>query len=128
MKDVNFGQATTNGCHRWANWCWKTTLVNLLMRFYEITDGQILFDGHDITDLPCHDYGIHLAWYYKILGYSKVLLQKILPRQKEATRDEIIQAPKIAQCDHFIRTLPLSSYDTIISSENGSISQGQQQL
>jgi ATP-binding cassette subfamily B protein len=106
----------------------KTTLVNLLMRFYEINDGKISYDGTDITQITRKNlrsmFGMVLqnTWLFEgsvadNLAYGK----------PDATREEIIQAAKLAKCDHFIRTLP-HGYDTIISSENGSLSQGQQQL
>jgi ATP-binding cassette subfamily B protein len=94
----------------------KTTLVNLLMRFYEINDGT----RKNLRSM----FGMVLqnTWLFEgsvadNLAYGK----------PDATREEIIQAAKLAKCDHFIRTLP-HGYDTIISSENGSLSQGQQQL
>lgn len=106
----------------------KTTLVNLLMRFYEINNGKITYNGTDITQITRKNlrsmFGMVLqnTWLFEgsvadNLAYGK----------PDATRDEIIQAAKLAKCDHFIRTLP-NGYDTIISSENGSLSQGQQQL
>lgn len=106
----------------------KTTLVNLLMRFYEINSGQITYDNIDITELSRKElrsmFGMVLqnTWLFEgsvadNLAYGK----------PDATREDIIQAAKLAKCDHFIRTLP-HGYDTIISSENGALSQGQQQL
>lgn len=106
----------------------KTTLVNLLMRFYEINGGTITYDGQDITGLTRQDlrskFGMVLQNTWLFEG---TVADNIAYGNKQATREEIIQAAQIAQCDHFIRTLP-DGYDTIISSENGSLSQGQQQL
>ncbi|MDT2834508.1 ABC transporter ATP-binding protein [Vagococcus carniphilus] len=106
----------------------KTTLVNLLMRFYEINGGVITYDGQDITGLTRQDlrskFGMVLQNTWLFEG---TVANNIAYGNKQATREEIIQAAQIAQCDHFIRTLP-DGYDTIISSENGSLSQGQQQL
>lgn len=106
----------------------KTTLVNLLMRFYEINGGVITYDGQDITGLTRQDlrskFGMVLQNTWLFEG---TVADNIAYGNKQATREEIIQAAQIAQCDHFIRTLP-NGYDTIISSENGSLSQGQQQL
>ena len=129
MKDVNFSvKPKQTVAIVGPTGAGKTTLVNLLMRFYEINDGQILFDDHDITDLPRqelrHLFGMVLQNTWLFEG---TVAENIAYGKKDATREEIIQAAKIAQCDHFIRTLP-QGYDTIISSENGSISQGQQQL
>ena len=106
----------------------KTTLVNLLMRFYEINQGAITFDGIDITKLSRQNlrnlFGMVLQNTWLFEG---TVADNIAYGKKEASREEIIEAAKIAQCDHFIRTLP-QGYDTIISSENGALSQGQQQL
>lgn len=106
----------------------KTTLVNLLMRFYEINQGAITFDGIDITKLSRQNlrnlFGMVLQNTWLFEG---TVADNIAYGKKDAFREEIIEAAKIAQCDHFIRTLP-QGYDTIISSENGALSQGQQQL
>ncbi|EPI24176.1 ABC transporter ATP-binding protein [Enterococcus faecalis] len=106
----------------------KTTLVNLLMRFYEINQGAITFDEIDITKLSRQNlrnlFGMVLQNTWLFEG---TVADNIAYGKKDASREEIIEAAKIAQCDHFIRTLP-QGYDTIISSENGALSQGQQQL
>ena len=106
----------------------KTTLVNLLMRFYEINQGAITFDGIDITKLSRQNlrnlFGMVLQNTWLFEG---TVADNIAYGKKDASREEIIEAAKIAQCDHFIRTLP-QGYYTIISSENGALSQGQQQL
>lgn len=106
----------------------KTTLVNLLMRFYEINQGAITFDGIDITKLSRQNlrnlFGMVLQNTWLFEG---TVADNIAYGKKDASREEIIEAAKIAQCDHFIRPLP-QGYDTIISSENGALSQGQQQL
>lgn len=106
----------------------KTTLVNLLMRFYEINQGAITFDGIDITKLSRQNlrnlFGMVLQNTWLFEG---TVADNIAYGKKDASREEIIEAAKIAQCDHFIRTLP-QGYDTIISIENGALSQGQQQL
>lgn len=106
----------------------KTTLVNLLMRFYELNKGKIEFDGRDITKLSRGElrrsFGMVLqnTWLFEGTVADNIAYGKM-----DATREQIIEAAEIAQCDHFIRTLP-KGYDTIISSENGTLSQGQQQL
>lgn len=106
----------------------KTTLINLLMRFYELNDGRILIDGIDIKKLPKHELrkmvGMVLqdTWLFK-----GTIADNIAYGKMDASRDEIVQAAKAARCDHFIRTLD-HGYDTVISSEDGSISQGQMQL
>ncbi|MGX7418649.1 ABC transporter ATP-binding protein [Carnobacterium gallinarum] len=106
----------------------KTTLVNLLLRFYEINGGMITFDGHDITNLSRKNlrsmFGMVLQNTWLFEG---TVADNIAYGKRDATREEIIQAAKVAQCDHFIRTLP-NGYESIISSEGGLLSQGQQQL
>ena len=98
------------------------------MRFYEINQGAITFDGIDITKLSRQNlrnlFGMVLQNTWLFEG---TVADNIAYGKKDASREEIIEAAKIAQCDHFIRTLP-QGYDTIISSENGALSQGQQQL
>ncbi|WP_443659898.1 ABC transporter ATP-binding protein [Clostridium algidicarnis] len=106
----------------------KTTIVNLLMRFYEIDEGKITMDGIDIRDLKRGDlrniFGMVLqdTWLFNgtirdNIGYGRL----------GATEDEIILAAKAAHADHFIRTLP-EGYDTILNEEASNISQGQKQL
>ena len=106
----------------------KTTLVNLLMRFYEIDNGKILFDGKSTAQMTRQHlrslFGMVLqdTWLFK-----GTVADNIAYGRKDASRDEIVAAAKLAQCDSFIRTLP-NGYDTIISSEQSVLSQGQQQL
>ena len=106
----------------------KTTLVNLLMRFYEIDDGKITFDGIDIRDMKRGElrslFGMVLqdTWLFK--GTIK---ENIAYGREDATEQEIVQAAKMAYADHFIRTLP-DGYDTIINEEASNLSQGQKQL
>ncbi|EOS8057437.1 MAG TPA: ABC transporter [Enterococcus sp.] len=106
----------------------KTTLVNLLMRFYELNHGRIEFDGIDITKFSRSELRKHFGMVLQNTWlFEGTVADNIAYGKQQASRDEIIAAAKIAQCDHLIRTLP-EGYDTIISSENGSLSQGQQQL
>ena len=106
----------------------KTTLVNLLMRFYEIDDGKITFDGVDIRDIKRGElrtlFGMVLqdTWLFK--GSIK---ENIAYGRENATEEEIILAAKMAYADHFIRTLP-DGYDTVINEEANNLSQGQKQL
>jgi ATP-binding cassette, subfamily B, multidrug efflux pump len=106
----------------------KTTLVNLLMRFYEIHNGKITFDGVNIRDMQRGElrslFGMVLqdTWLFK--GSIK---ENIAYGRKNATEDEIVMAAKMAYADHFIRTLP-DGYNTIIDEEASNLSQGQKQL
>jgi ATP-binding cassette, subfamily B, multidrug efflux pump len=106
----------------------KTTMVNLLMRFYEIEAGLILIDGVDITWRKRSDlrrtFGMVLqdTWLF-----SDTIHQNIAYGRENATEKEIVQAAHAAHADHFIRTLP-ESYQTILNQEATNISQGQKQL
>ena len=106
----------------------KTTLINLLMRFYDVKKGRILFDGVDISKITRKElrenFGMVLqdTWLFK-----GTIAENIAYAKPDATREEIINAAKLAKCDSFIRKLP-KGYDTVITSENGMVSQGQQQL
>ena len=106
----------------------KTTLINLLMRFYGVNGGRILFDGVDISKVTRKElranFGMVLqdTWLFK-----GTIAENIAYGKPDATREEIIEAAKLAKCDSFIRKLP-QGYDTVITSENGMVSQGEQQL
>lgn len=106
----------------------KTTLVNLLMRFYEIQGGKILIDGVDIKDFKRGDlrsmFGMVLQDTWLFTGSIK---DNIAYSRKDATFEEVVRAAKAAHADHFIRTLP-EGYDTILNEEASNISQGQKQL
>ena len=106
----------------------KTTLINLLMRFYDVNGGRILFDGVDISKVTKKElranFGMVLqdTWLFK-----GTIAENIAYGKPDATHEEIIEAAKLAKCDSFIRKLP-QGYNTIITSENGMVSQGEQQL
>ena len=106
----------------------KTTLVNLLMRFYDIESGQITIDGMDTKEMSRNQvrsfFGMVLqdTWLFK--GSIK---ENIAYGRMDATETEIIQAAETAYADHFIRTLP-DGYETILNEEGDNISQGQKQL
>ena len=106
----------------------KTTLINLLMRFYDVNGGKILFDGVDISKVRRKElranFGMVLqdTWLFK-----GTISENIAYGKPDATREEIIEAAKLAKCDSFIRKLP-QGYDTVMTSENGMLSQGEQQL
>src|SRR5260370_6618091 len=106
----------------------KTTLVNLLMRFYEVNSGRILVDGVDITDIKRGNlrrtFGMVLqdTWLF-----NGAIRENIAYGRENATDVEIIQAARAAYADHFIRTLP-ESYNTVLNEDATNISQGQKQL
>ena len=106
----------------------KTTLINLLMRFYDVNGGRILFDGVDISKVTKKELRANFGMVLQDTCLFKgSIAENIAYGKSDATREEIIEAAKLAKCDSFIRKLP-QGYDTIITSENGMISQGQQQL
>ncbi len=106
----------------------KTTLVNLLMRFYDVNAGQITVDGVDITHLRRGDlrrlFGMVLqdTWLF-----NGTIRDNIAYGREHANEEEIVEAARAAHADHFIRTLP-QGYDTELNEEASNISQGQRQL
>lgn len=106
----------------------KTTLINLLMRFYEISGGKILLDGVDIREMTRaglrRSFGMVLqdAWLF-----GGTIAENIAYGRPEAAREEIVAAAKAARADFFIRTMP-QGYDTVLSNEAENISAGQRQL
>lgn len=106
----------------------KTTIVKLLMRFYELNSGSILIDGHDIKDFSRSDlrslFGMVLQDTWLFGGTIK---ENLKYGKLDATDEEMIKACELAYADHFINTLE-DGYETIINEESSNISQGQKQL
>ncbi|GAA1990328.1 ABC transporter ATP-binding protein [Amycolatopsis minnesotensis] len=106
----------------------KTTLVNLLMRFYEITGGRILLDGVDVSTMSREDLraktGMVLqdAWLF-----GGTIAENIAYGAPDATHEQIVEAAKATHVDRFVRTLP-DGYDTVIDDEGGNVSAGEKQL
>lgn len=106
----------------------KSTLVNLIMRFYDIMDGRITIDGVDIRDISRESLhntvGMVLqdAWIF-----TGTIAENIAYGKPNATRDEIEYVARLAMADHFIRTLP-DGYDTVLKQGGDDLSQGQRQL
>ena len=106
----------------------KTTLINLLMRFYEVDKGKILIDGVDVKDLKREClrslFGMVLqdTWLF-----NGTIRDNIAYGREDATEEDVVAAAKAAYADHFIRTLP-EGYDTVLNQESSNISQGQKQL
>ena len=106
----------------------KTTLINLIMRFYELNGGVISIDGVNITKVPRNTLRRQIGMVLQDTWlFEGTIAENIAYGRRDATREEIIAAAKAACCDHFIRTLE-HGYDTIISSETANVSQGQMQL
>ena len=106
----------------------KTTMVKLLMRFYDVTDGAILVDGHNVKDFERGElrkmFGMVLQDTWLFGGTVK---DNIKYSKEDATDDEVIQAAKAAHVHHYIKTLP-NGYNSMINEESSNISAGQKQL
>ena len=106
----------------------KTTIVNLLMRFYDVDSGSILLGGRDMADYSrastrsCFGMVLQDTWLF-----GGTIAENVAFGKPDATREEIIRACDEAYCDHFIRTLP-KGYNTVVGSDTASISSGQKQL
>ena len=108
--------------------CGKSTLINLLVRFYDVDTGSISVDGTDIRDMTRdslrENYGMVLQETWLKSG---TIRENIAYGKPDATDEEIVQAAKLAHSDSFIRRLP-QGYDTVIAEDGGNLSQGQKQL
>ena len=106
----------------------KTTMVKLLMRFYDVSSGAILLNGYDVKQFTRKDlrdsFGMVLqdTWLY-----NDTIRENIRFGRLDATDEEVLAAAKAAQVDHFVRTLP-HGYDTVLNEEGTNVSQGQKQL
>ena len=106
----------------------KTTMVKLLMRFYDVNSGAILVDGHNVKDFNRGDlrctFGMVLqdTWLF-----NGTIMENIRYGRSNATDEEVIAAAKAAHVDHFVRTLP-EGYNLVLNEETSNISQGQKQL
>ena len=108
--------------------CGKTTLINLLLRFYDVTGGSIEVDGTDIrryTRAGLRSIDIRIV--QETWLFSGTIRENISYGSENATDDEILKAAKITQAHSFIRRLP-QGYDTVVSESGGNLSQGQKQL
>ena len=106
----------------------KTTLVNLLMRFYELQGGRITIDGTDISKMRRADLRSLMGMVLQDTWlFGGTIWENIAYGRTDATEEEIYQAARAARADHFIRTMP-EGYDTVLDNEISSFSQGQKQL
>lgn len=108
--------------------CGKTTVINLLMRFYDVNSGSIRIDGIDLRDMTRkslrESFGMVLQETWLHAG---TIRENIVMGKPDATDDEVIAAAKAAHAHSFIKRLPMG-YDTVITEDGGSLSQGQKQL
>lgn len=108
--------------------CGKTTLINLLMRFYDINDGQITVDDHDIRHITRKSLrGAYSMVLQDTWLFSGTIYENIAYARPDATREEVIEAAKAAKIHHYIMSLP-QGYDTVITDDGANISKGQKQL
>jgi ATP-binding cassette, subfamily B, multidrug efflux pump len=106
----------------------KTTLINLLMRFYEVGDGCISIDGRDLREIPKSDLRRKLGLVLQdTFLFSDTVMENIRYGRLDATDEEVIQAAQLADADHFIRQLP-HGYQTVLSERASNLSQGQRQM
>lgn len=127
----HFSLSVPSGCHVaivGPTGCGKTTLINLLMRFYEVNEGSILLDGVDIRDMSrdalrrCYGMVLQDSWLF-----NGTIMENLRYGNENATDEEVIAAAKSAHAHSFIRKMP-QGYDTEISEGGGNLSQGQKQL
>ena len=108
--------------------CGKTTLINLLMRFYDINDGQITVDDHNIRHITRKSLrGAYSMVLQDTWLFSGTIYENIAYARPDATREEVIEAAKAAKIHHYIMSLP-QGYDTVITDDGANISKGQKQL
>ena len=108
--------------------CGKSTLINLLMRFYEPDQGRILIDGHDNREVTRESLRNNFGMVLQETWLKATTIRRNIAYGKpDATMEEIVAAAKKAHCDGFIRRLP-QGYDTVLGEDGGSLSQGQKQL
>ena len=108
--------------------CGKTTLINLIMRFYDVNDGAILADGTDLREITRHSLRQNIGMVLQETWLKNATVRdNIRMGMPDATDEQVIAAAKAAHAHSFIRRLP-QGYDTVISDRSGALSQGQRQL
>ena len=106
----------------------KTTITNLINRFYDIQNGEILYDGINIKDIDKYDLRLSLGMVLQDTNlFTGTIKENIKYARQDATDEEVINAAKIANADEFIRMLP-EGYDTMLTNNGANLSQGQRQL
>ena len=127
----HFSLSVPSGCHVaivGPTGCGKTTLINLLMRFYEVNSGAIILDGTDIRNMSrdalrrCYGMVLQESWLF-----NGTIMENLRYGNENASDEEVIAAAKSAHAHSFIRRMP-QGYQTVISEGGGNLSQGQKQL
>ena len=107
--------------------CGKSTLVNLIARFYDVKEGEVLVDGHNVKDYTFNALRGKVAMcLQKSELYSKTIKENICWGKKDASLEEVIEAAKVAQADSFITSFP-DGYETMVAEKGASLSGGQKQ-
>jgi len=108
--------------------CGKTTLINILMRFYDVQEGEILINGRNIKDVSRHELRSNFGMVLQETWLkSGTILENLKMGIREATDEKVIEAAKLTRAHSFIKRLP-DGYNTIIGESGGSLSEGQKQL
>ena len=106
----------------------KTTLVNLVMRFYELDGGRITLDGRDVARMRRHDLRANVGMVLQDTWlFEGTIRENIAFGNPEATEEQVVAAAKATHVDHFVRSLP-DGYDTVVDDEGSSVSAGEKQL
>ena len=106
----------------------KTTLVNLVMRFYELDGGVITLDGNDVAQMRRRDLRANVGMVLQDTWlFEGTIRENIAFGNPEATEEQIVEAAKATHVDHFVRSLP-NGYDTVVDDEGSSVSAGEKQL
>jgi ATP-binding cassette subfamily B multidrug efflux pump len=106
----------------------KTTLVNLVMRFYELDGGVISLDGNDVAQMRRHDLRANVGMVLQDTWlFEGTIRENIAFGNPDATEEQIVEAAKATHVDHFVRSLP-NGYDTVVDDEGSSVSAGEKQL
>ena len=106
----------------------KTTIINLLMRFYDPSSGLITVDGNDIAHIRRGDLRARYAMVLQETWlFNGTVYENLVYGNPDATREDVMRAARLAKIDHFVEQLP-DGYDTVLSENGGNISKGQKQL
>jgi ATP-binding cassette subfamily B multidrug efflux pump len=106
----------------------KTTLVNLIMRFYELDGGAITLDGHDIAKMRRHELRSNMGMVLQDTWlFGGTIRENIAYGRLDATEDDILEAARATYVDRFVHSLP-DGYDTMLDDEGGTVSAGEKQL
>ena len=108
--------------------CGKTTLINILMRFYDVQEGEILINGRNVKDVSRHELRSNFGMVLQETWLkSGTIIENLKMGVPDATEEEVVEAAKLTRAHSFIKRLP-DGYNTVIGESGGSLSEGQKQL